>query len=139
MTTQGTISYDPIVSSTGEPAAVPIKNEEEIDQYETHDTVELQRTDPPSGTGAPMAESDQNEYLNDVQNDQSQGVEFSNPDEMLTEAKPDEHIDGLSGQEPGPVEPSETPSEEKVPPSNDGETEEVSSQSKLYSALSTCF
>ena len=125
------------MSSTGEPAAVPIKNEDEIDQYETHDTVELQRTDPPTGTGAPMAESDQNEYLNDVQNDQSQAVEFTNPDEMLAEPKADEAIDTLSSQEQEPVEQSEKPSEEK--PSNDGETEEVSSQSKLYSALSTCF
>merc|ERR1712227_852596 len=118
----GTISYDPIVSSTGEPSAVPIKNEDEIDQYETHDTVELQRTDPPSGTGAPMAETDQNEYLNDVQNDQSQGVEFTNPDEMLTEPKTDEPIDSLSSQEQEPVEESEKAHEEK--PSNDGETEE---------------
>merc|ERR1712157_326273 len=92
------ISYDPIVTTTnvGEPAAVPIKNEDEMEQYENHDTVELQRTDPPpSGSGAPMAEETQNEYLNDVQNEQNIEMtpedrddnELTNGDDMLIQQR----------------------------------------------------
>lgn len=65
--TSQAITYDPIVTTAavGEPTAVPIKGD---DEYDTQDTVELQRTDPPgANTGAPLADNEhQNEYLNEV-------------------------------------------------------------------------
>ena len=134
-------------TNVGEPAAVPIKNEDEMEHYENHDTVELQRTDPPpSGSGAPMAEETQNEYLNDVQNEQT--PQEHRDDNQLTNN--DDVNDMLIQQRSSSTEQQgeggattddsqEDKSEQNDNPNDNADhTEEVSSPSKLFLSLSSC-
>ena len=137
-------------TNVGEPAAVPIKNEDEMEQYENHDTVELQRTDPPpSGSGAPMAEETQNEYLNDVQNEQNleelpdrDDNELTNGDDMLIQQRSSsteqEQQEGATTDDT--QEDKSEQNEPGVPDDNadSANTEEVSSPSKLFLSLSSC-
>ena len=118
-----------------------------MEHYENHDTVELQRTDPPpSGSGAPMAEETQNEYLNDVQNEQT--PQEHRDDNQLTNS--DDVNDMLIQQRSSSTEQQgeggattddsqEDKSEQNDNPNDNADhTEEVSSPSKLFLSLSSC-